>query len=490
MDKMKKIILTIILLSFFTLKNYAQSDEKETKNPLSGLSNMGMISVTIGGNFIITGSFTASNFQRLDHFVTTIFTQAKETALGRLTDPLMIEQVNKQIDAYPFRNITLKRANGQSLNVDLLKFRLLGDFNYNPYLMSDDIIIFPGYDPEFDFIEITGAVNNPTKFQFVSGDKLSDAILFAKGLNKAFENIEYAEISRLDKTGTVEQLIKVKISDDFSLKSGDRIRILADENQRKEYKILVLGEVRYPGYINTTRNGESLRKIIDKAGGFTEDADLFRAEVVRNFNSKELLKNYTLVENYKENSDKYITAETQLKLDQMRENLSLIRGFNLEYEDTTAFTIDSKLKTLGGENLVDFSKLLDSNSEESEFIIEDGDIILIPQKFEYIYVFGQSVKAGYIKFEEGKDYKYYILKAGGKTEMAKEDEEEIVIIKGRTKNWISLDKEKVDLEPGDMIYIPKEVQKDFYYYLSRVGSIMGIVGSVATLILLMIQIGK
>ncbi|MFH1197767.1 MAG: SLBB domain-containing protein [bacterium] len=469
---------------------FAQDDEKNSNGNSSLFPSVDLISVTIGGNFIVTGSFTASVYQRLDHFITTVFNQTKEASLARLTDPELIYRAQKELDSYPFRNITLKRTNGQVLNIDLIKFRLLGDFKFNPYLMSDDIIIFPSYDPEYDFIEITGAVNKYTKFQFVQGDKLSDALLFAGGVSQAFDNVDIVEISRLDNSGSHEEIVRVKVSEDFELKSGDRIRVLADENHKKEFKILVIGEVKYPGYVNTTRTGEKLRKIIEKAGGFTGDADLYRAEVLRNFDSKELLKKYSIMEEYTDNPIRFISAETQLKLNQLREDLALKRGFNLEYEDTTAFGIDSQLKILGGEHLVDFTKLSDADSEDSNFMIEDGDIIIIPQKFEYIYVFGQANKTGYVKYEAGKDYNFYIRKAGGKSEMAKEEEEEIVIIKGRNKNWISEGKEKVIIEPGDMIYIPKQVPKDFYYYLSRIGSIMGIVGSVATLILLMIQIGK
>ena len=39
------------------------------------------------------------------------------------------------------------------------------------------------------------------------------------------------------------------ISTNFPLKRGDRIRILADPNQKRIFKALVLGEVKNPGYV-------------------------------------------------------------------------------------------------------------------------------------------------------------------------------------------------------------------------------------------------
>ena len=185
----------------------------------------------------------------MDHFITTVYTQAEQNAVSGLSQIETIKKITKELSSYALRDITLKRTNGEVMKIDLLKFRLTGDFKFNPYLMNDDVIIFPAYDHERNIIDINGAVNKPTKFQFVKGDKLSDAILFAGGLNNSYDNIDSAQISRLDNTGEKEELITVDIKNDFSLESGDRIKILADANQRKDYKVLVLGEVKKPGFV-------------------------------------------------------------------------------------------------------------------------------------------------------------------------------------------------------------------------------------------------
>lgn len=480
---MKKLILAFL---FIFLNFYAQEESSNTKqNPLVALQT---ITVTIGGDFILTGSFTAFKTQRLDHFITTVFTQAQQKAMQSLNTIETINQIKKSIDRYPLRDITLKHSDGSVQKIDLLKFRLLGDFQHNPYLKTDDVIIFPTYDEERNFVEIQGAVNKPTKFQYVDGDKLSDAILFAGGLNKAYDNIQKAEITRLDNSGEKEEKIIVDINNDYDLKRGDRIKILSDENHKLSFKVLVLGEVKYPGFVYVKRNGSTLKDIIEKAGGFKDNADLLRAEVIRDYNSIDMLRKLNFEEIYL-NKQQNLSAEYQLKMKQLKESLKLARLNNLLEEDTLFFNIDNQLRVLQTESLVDFTKINDPNSDESNYIVKDGDMILVPDKFDYIYVFGQVAKAGYIKYSEGKDYKYYIEKSGGKSETARDDDE-VVIVKGKEMNWITKDKEKVKIEPGDFIYVPKEIPRTFWYHFSKVSAVISVIGSVATLILLLTQLAK
>ncbi len=474
--------LCIILLVLFVLSVtfvYAQTDESSS-NRKSQTELIQAINVTIGGDFIITGSFTASRMQRLDHFITTLFTKVQDRAFNGINQIATRNQIIKDMNRYALRDILLKRANGDQLKIDLLKFRLTGDFKYNPYLMNDDVIIIPAYDDEKSTVEISGAVNNTTKFQFVEGDKLSDAILFAGGINSSYENVEKAEISRLDNTGNKENLIVVNIKDDVVLKCGDRIRIIADENQRKNYRVRVIGEVRYPGYIYVAKSGSFLSEVIHKAGGFTINADLRRAEVIRDYNAIEILQRSQFTTNIE---------EQWLKLHQIKV-LEMLRHANLTEDDSLSFSVDNELRILRSENLVDFTKLNDPESEENKFNVQDGDLIVVPAKFDYVNVFGQVAKVGYIKYVPDKDYTYYIEKSGGLAETARDGEDDIVIIKGKEMNWVTKDKKNIKIEPGDYIYVHKNIPVTTWTYIKRIGDVLSIAGSIATVILLFIQFGK
>jgi len=483
--KFQKILFVFLLASQIIFAQLTEkSNSKKTDTNL-----LQPITVTIGGNFIVTGSFTAVATQRLDHFITQVFAEAQANALGNINQIEQKQKVLEELAKFPLRNITLKRFSGEKINIDLLKYRVTGDFISNPYLMNDDVILFPGFDPTTNFVEIDGAVNKPTKFQFVDGDKLTDAILFAGGINSAYENVTTAEISRLHEKGTKEELIKARIDQNPLLKSGDRIKILFDETNKREFKALVLGEVNNPGFTYLTKNGLPIKDVLLKSGGLKPTASLKYAELIRNSNSTDILRKNEIVDNFMKNPK---SLEWQLKLYDyriMKDKFSFLRLSNLTIEDTIFFDIDNQLRIMNDQKFLDFTKIYDDNSSDGNFVIKDGDVILIPEHFNYVYVFGQVPRTGYVPFEIGKDFTHYISKAGGFTESAR-DLDEVVIIKGDTKNWIVENKSTTSIEPGDFVYIPKKVQRSFSYYLERVGDVAAIVGSVATIILLIIQSGK
>ena len=478
---MKKILIIII----FVCGSLFAQDLETTFGKQTNSQLLLPIIVTVGGDFVVTGSFTAFKSQRVDHFITTIFATAKENVTASLTQIETIKQVYQELDKYPLRDITLKRVNGEVLNVDLLKFRLTGDFMYNPYLMNDDVIIFPSYDDERNFIDIAGAVNKPVKFQFVEGDKLSDAILFGGGLNPAFDNITEAEISRLSQQGQKEEVITAEIPKDFTLQRGDRIRILFNENDKKSYKVLVLGEVNSPGYIFVTKNSTTLKELLTKSGGFTQNADIKNSELLRGTNKEQLLKIKLLKESFEKEgtlSSKYFERSfNQL----MTEEFKMLRTADVTVEDSASFLIDNYLRVLDNQSAVDFSKI-NSETEDANFIVQDGDVVLVPQKENVVYVFGQVINPGYFTYQNDKNWEYYLNKAGGKAERADSD---VKVIKRKNKTWISVDNNP-NLEPGDFIYVLKDVPRSFDYYLRNVGAISSVITAVATLILIVIQASK
>jgi len=170
------------------------------------------------------------------------------------------------------------------------------------------------------------------------------------------------------------------------------------------------------------------------------------------------------------------------------ENLMMSRMANISVEDSLSFVIDNKLRFARGNGLINFAKIMDSTNSEGSFIVKDGDVIFIPEKINLVYVFGQVGKPGYVKHNPDENFQFYIQKAGGIGATAKG---EIYLIKGQSRTWLEVDEDsKEKIEPGDYIWVPKEPLRTFDYYVSRFGSYVGILGGVATVILLIIQLGK
>lgn len=457
----KLYIIFYIFLFLISGTIVAQQDKTSALEKL--MSSTSGISVTIGGTFIVNGTFPAIPNERVDQFVTRIFNTARENAMAvDKENPNRLNELKKELTTFAKRNIQLVRANGTRIILDLERFRYTGDFKNNPYLQNDDVLIFPKVDIEHNFIGISGAVNKETIFQFVDGDRLSDALLFADGLNKAFENVDSVEINRLSYDGQKLQKLVYKISEDPVLQRGDRVVVLADEVQRKNFFVLVAGEVMRPGKIPITQNNTILKEVIDAVGGFRNTADLNRAELIRGANA---FRSVVFTEEF--------------------EAMMMQRMANISPEDSSSFLIDNKLRFARGNGTIDFSRISDINSQASKFIVKDGDYIFIPEKVNLVYVFGQVNIPGYIQFKEGEDYSYYITRAGGKGITAKND---IYVIKGKTRSWIKVDEDiKIDIEPGDYIWIPKTTPRNFSFYLQRVTAISSVIGTIATLVLVFAQ---
>ncbi len=480
---MEKYYSIIIILLCTALIN--AQDLNTNKINQNTLMNMGTISVTIGGNFIITGTFPASITERVDQFVTRMFNEAKLRAKGNILDAGTLQNIEKNFNKYSLRNITLKRADGEVIKLDLIKFRITGDFSNNPYLKNDDVLIFSPTDLDRDFFTVSGAVNNPNKFNFVDGDKLPNALELAEGINKAYENVDSVEIDRLSYNGETLNKFKVGITSDISLQRGDRIIVLADETQRKDYKVLVLGEVKRPGEIPITKNNTPIKEVIKAAGGFTEEASLKRAKLIRGTNIRYILeKEFGL--NLEDRSDFFRDWPNPVLFQFERDKM--LRMSNLTEEDTAFFFVDDAIRQTLNEATLDFDSVLDNDSRVGNLKLRDGDVIIIPQKINTVYVFGQVKSPGNIRYVKGRDYKYYIDRAGGLGELANEGK--ISVIKAETREWISVDEKNVSIENGDFIYVPKNPVRSFNYYVGIVGRYLSIVGSVATVILLLYQFKK
>lgn len=477
---MKKSFL-IITLFLFTGFGLSQTTTGQTS--FTDAMSFAAISVTIGGQFPINGSFQALMTERVDQFVSRMYVQAVERISRTTNDPQLLFQIKNELESYSLRGIILKRSNGEEFVLDLLKFRITGDFESNPYLKNDDVLIFPAVDIQRNFFTIDGAVNQPGKFFFIDGDNLQDALLFAGGINVAYEGEIVANISRPDYYGNSIETITLDINANSPLQRGDQIIIRADETHRKEFNILVIGEVSTPGYIPITKNNTKLGEIIKKAGGFTSEAAVNRARLFRG-NSINLLleRQYGVTVR---NDLSMIDTSLLVKMIEYEEML-MLRMSNLVDEDIPYFQIENQIRVMNEGSISDFSSITDPESETYNLIVRHGDVIIIPQKKKNVYVFGQVQNPGFITYTPEKDYQYYINLAGG---VGKYAESEIKVIKGESRYWVLAEEEPI-VDEGDFIFVPKQRLKSFQTYVREYATYLSIVGSLATIALLIVQLGK
>jgi polysaccharide biosynthesis/export protein len=436
-------LFAIGLLIPLSVLSATETKELPSENPPDFRS----ISVSISGSFVVTGTFPASPQERISQFLTRTYLR-----------------VNSEV-RFAERNIILKRFTGETIPIDLLKFKATGDFSFNPYLKNEDLIIIPPNNLDLNFISIEGAVMAPKTFLYVEGDRLLDALLFAQGIDPSFGPVTKALINRIGTDGNKEQEDTAIIADNPVLHRGDRIKILAEDVLRKDYKVFIDGEVAHPGPVFITRNTTTIRTVVEKAGGLKPTADLNRAELIRGAN---VFRSTIFTEDF--------------------ETLLMGRMSKISEEDSAAFIVDNKLRIMRGNGSVNFAKIFDEKSNDGTFIVKSGDYIVIPEKVDLVYVFGQVNFPGYIPLISGKPVAYYLENAGGIGITAKS---EVYLIKGKTRTWIEVNKVKsYAVESGDYIWVPKKPIHHLNFYLQQIGFLASIITSLATLILLFAQFNR
>lgn len=435
-----------------------------------------VFSVTVSGIVNNPGTFFASAVQRADQVIyqanlqsavltpqTSMLEEENKRLLqrGEVLKYYRTDEMKKQPLEFSLRNIKLIRRNGDTLTVDLVRYYATGSKRFNPFLLDGDRIIVPNLSLQSNSISISGAVRLEGEYEYVPGDSLSHIFEIAQGPTR-YADLENIDLYRTDSTQKRYQAEKIDYSKiinneapDVALRPGDRIVVREKLKKEAAYSVTIRGEVVRPGLYPITPRQSSLSQIIETAGGFTRAASLADAKVIR----------------FQEPIDKLESNPDYMRLYNMR--LSDMGIFDREY-----FNFEALLKR----NLVsvDFEKLFVEKDSTQDIILRDGDFIIVPQFQNTVLVLGQIPRPGHQQFVQGKKYKYYIEQAGGITNKAKK--KEIRIVKAGSKNWVKPNKTKI--EPGDTVWVPRKRDIEFDTYLDWTAKIVGVLGSVATIILL------
>lgn len=365
---------------------------------------------------------------------------------------------------FSFRNIKLKRKNGEVQRIDLYKYYATQDERFNPFLREGDVITLQKYDWEGRFLAIQGAVQFPGVFEYIEGDNLETAIELVRGVTTV-ANLDSIIVSRMDPTATKMEkiLLTYDKSKNFKLLPNDRVYVNAYAEQRRDFRVLVLGEVVRPGNYPITLNATRLSDIINEAGGLLPNSYLPNSEVYR----------------------KLDTFFIQTKNRDTLENVYTRRLNDIVSNKEEKESFDQDLLYKIGRVNVDFEKLSEGDSSQ-DIVLNNGDIIYIADNKKLVYVYGQVNRPGFVPFKEGAEAQYYIDAAGGYGERA--DEDEIRVIKFKTREWLEPD--EATIQSSDFVYVPKVIKRDFAYDIDLISKVAGVIVSVITLTLLVIQSQK
>ena len=369
--------------------------------------------VSISGQVKNPGSYLASAVDRASDII--------QTAGGLLEDASE-------------RSILLLRG-GDTLRVDLRRFSLLGEQKANPFVHGGDVIFVPVRKHQMNFF---GAVYQPGELEFVPGETFADLLPFTGGFKPeaVLDSVEFARFTAdgFEARHLVLPWWKVagrKVADD------DRVVVRGHVNWHRPRGVWIKGEVKYPGYYTINRGEMHLTELIEKAGGFTDEASLVEAKVIR--------------------------RADQARVDPEFERLKKMDPADMSDLEYSYFK--QKTQETPGAMSVDFERLFLQHDRSQDILLEDGDEIIVPQVRNYIKVSGEVLFPGNIPFRPGLRPRDYIRLAGGFSWNARKSK--VRVIRARTGEWLKLSKVS-KLEPGDTIWVPEKPDRDWWLLFRQV----------------------
>lgn len=348
---------------------------------------------------------------------------------------------------------------GKKISVDLLPFYTVGNVESNPTVEAGDVIRVGVQDPK-NVIAIFGAVNRPGEFGFRTGDSISSLINYAQGFSSD-AMLDSVEVVSVDSEG--HELKRVfysatfdgSVAGDRPLQPGDRVFVRSRPGYLSFNRVIVSGEVRYPGSFAIEPGVTRLREVLIRSGGFTSDASVNDATLIRQSQASERDPRWE-------------------------------RILQIDPKDRTPDEVDYyrvKTQERPGVMAVNFNRLL-AGDESENIILLGNDSLYVPSTKGFIKVTGRVKNPGNITYRTGRTYREYVLAAGGFGWKA--DEGETRIIKGKNGDtFLASSEDNYELEPGDAVFVPEAPDGDFWKGFT---SALTVFAQVATVVAVVVSI--
>ncbi len=352
------------------------------------------------------------------------------------------------------RNIMVIHRDGSRQRADIFRFLALGDLTRDPNLRDGDVISVP---PVEQIVSIYGAVAKPGDYEWVKGEGVFDLIELAKGLRPDADS-SLVILTRFAPDGVGIRTLKIDLRSqrDLTLMPDDRVFVRYRPQYHLKKEVYIQGEVRHPGVYPIKEGFTTLSQVIDEAGGFTKQASLELAEVIR--------------EGGEEEEDKEFERLKDIPVSEMTRT---------EYE---YFKMRGRERK--GRLSVDFEKLFAQADHKEDILLKDGDLIRIPPKPKVVWVLGQVAYPGGVGYIPGKPLSYYVQMAGGYGPSARRGKVRVIRAKGSEWVW---PKQVGMLKPGDTIWVPEKPERSWWEVTKEA---MAVLSQVATVYIVVKQAVK
>ena len=406
------------------------------------LSEIREFKVKVVGHLQNPGFYTVTPVSRASDLYEDILIKLQSESFDDQNAP----QKNLPENIYPEmsrRNIEILR-DGEHIPVDLVKFGSTGIDGYNPFLQQGDVVRVPLKE---HLVGIFGGIKIPGNYEFIPGEYLSQFVDLAGGLRPDADPNKI-EITRfISPTEKFSFITTMSHADTILISSEDHIMIRYDQEYKRQDIVYITGEVKYPGVYAIEPGKTTIGEALQKVGGFTSRAD----------QTKLIINNRSIAR----------------IPDREKNRILLIPEENRSPEEKAYI----KARMLTKKGTIESSSL-----EQAESLMDlplvNKDQIVILENFNYIEILGAVLKPGRYPYTTDITYDEYVDFAGGLTETATRKK---FIIKAGTGQRLPI-KKTVQIENGDIIFIPEKMEYNKWIILKDVLLALGQVAALIVVI--------
>jgi protein involved in polysaccharide export with SLBB domain len=334
-------------------------------------------------------------------------------------------------------------------------------------LKNEDVLFIPTEQDRLNerILTIEGEVMSPGNYEFAENTTIEDLVLQAGGLTDAASTAKVDVSRRIMDPKAKEGSSAISKTYTFELKDGfvidgqpgfilepyDIVQVRRSPTYMEPRNIFVEGEVQFGGVITLSSKNQRLSDAIKAAGGFTEEAYVKGARLLRTVTEDERNRAEDLMRQIKNTGEQKDTIQTS--------QLNLFKTY------TVGINLDKAIENPGG---------------DYDLVLRDGDRIIVPEYNGTVKISGNVQFPNTVAFNEKKGYKWYINKAGGFGNRAKKSKTFIIYQNGTMAEVGRGTK----VEPGCEIVVPTKAKKDMAavtQWLSIGSSVTGLAAMIATI---------
>lgn len=296
-------------------------------------------------------------------------------------------------------------------------------------MRNDNVRIYSIRELKEDaYLTVNGEVQNPRTVTYGEGITLKDVIMMAGGFTNGADltNLEISSRGGRER-GTVAtyDLEANPALLNLELKPYDIVSVRRLTFFKPQTAVTVEGEVISPGTYVVDRPETRLSDVIEKVGGFTDEAYIHGAKLTRRLTQEEIERQRIAV---------------------------LIANQSLAGRDT----ID--VGTLVEEFYIGISldKAIENPGSKYDLVLRAGDVISVPARNNTVKISGAVLYPNTVTYDPAFNWKDYVSQAGGFTKRAIKKKSFVIHMNGEA----STRKSGMKIEPGSEIVVPEKTEQE------------------------------